>query len=404
MNLAENIALALRGLAANRLRAGLTALGIFIGVLAVILGTAVGQGSRTKILSSIEALGSNSIYIIPQNNREGRVAGEGARLTLRDLEIVRRECPSLIAVAPEIQRPVKLKYRNRTSDSTVVATSPEAQTISNWSLESGRFLSHRDVRGRRKVCVIGQKVVENLFGKGAGSAALGRNVRVEGVNLRVIGVLKSKGASLFNDQDNQTLIPLTTGQKALFGVNTISAISAQTAKAEDATIASIEIDAALRRAHRLKPNDKADFGILTQSQFMKLGDSTAGILTLLLTGIAGIALLVGGIGIMNIMLVSVTERTREIGIRKAVGARRSDILQQFLIEAMTLSIVGGLAGIGAGVAISALIRSAFDFPAAVSPMWATIAFCTSAAIGIFFGIYPATKAAALDPIEALRYQ
>jgi putative ABC transport system permease protein len=174
MNLAENIALALRGLAANRLRAGLTALGIFIGVLAVILGTAVGQGSRTKILSSIEALGSNSIYIIPQNNREGRVAGEGARLTLRDLEIVRRECPSLIAVAPEIQRPAKLKYRNRTSDSTVVATSPEAQTISNWSLESGRFLSHRDVRGRRKVCVIGQKVVENLFGKGAGSAALGQ--------------------------------------------------------------------------------------------------------------------------------------------------------------------------------------------------------------------------------------
>jgi putative ABC transport system permease protein len=405
MNLLENVAIGFRGLIANGLRSALTALGIFIGVLAVILGTAIGQGARTKILSSIESLGSNSIVIFPSFRREGRVGGNRARLTLKDAQVLRRECPSLSVVSPQYETNLTLKVGHRTNSLQVIASSPEYQYIRSYRLAAGKFIDERDVRGRRKVIVLGSKAATTLFGPGIDALSLiGKQVRAPGASLRVIGVLEPKGAALFEDLDSQVLVPLSTGMNTLGGGKSLSNISAATSSPEAAGRAKAEIEIALRKAHRLKANAKNDFEVLTQQQFLQLGDNTARILTLLLSGIAAVALLVGGIGIMNIMLVSVTERTREIGIRKAIGARSRDIRMQFLVEATTLSVGGGLAGIAAGAGISALIRRVFDFPAAVSPFWAITAFLVSAAIGIFFGLYPASKAAALDPIEALRYQ
>jgi putative ABC transport system permease protein len=405
MNVLENIRLALRGLTANPLRASLTILGIFIGVLAVILGTAIGAGSKAKILESVQSLGANSIIIFSSPDRDSKARGNSGRLTLKDAELLPKKCPSLLRVAATYSGSITAKYEQRSTRASTVCSQGNYWFIRDITIAAGRAYNEADVRGRRKVVVLGSSLAKKLFGPNIDAEAmLGRRIRLGGTGFRVIGVTKSKGAALFDNLDENAFVPLTAGMKTLFGAKDPTEINAQIASADKAEPAKAEITAALRTAHRLKKGQKNDFQVFTQQQLMAMGNRIGGILTGLLSGIAGVALLVGGIGIMNIMLVSVTERTREIGIRKAIGARPRDIRLQFLVEATTLSAVGGIAGILAGVGISAMINAVFKFPASVSPFWAGLAFFVSAAIGIFFGLYPASKAAKLDPIEALRYQ
>ncbi len=403
MNLWENFLVGLGGIAANKLRASLTMLGIFIGVLAVVLGTAIGQGARQQILSNVQSLGSNSITIFPGQARQGGVGGgqgSSVALKMKDVDAIRKNCPTVSAVAPQLQRSAQVKFGNQNTSTSIVCTTPEFLSIRGFSVAKGDFFSDRDVRGRRKVCVIGSTTAKTLFG---GSAPLGKTLRIGGIVFKIVGLLTTKGSAMFGDPDDQIVIPVTTGMTQVFGADSLSNIYAQTTNADDAAQASQEITAALHKSHRIKAGDD-DFSVRTQQEFLQFGDQAGQTLTFVLSGIAGVALLVGGIGIMNIMLVSVTERTREIGIRKAVGATGTNILFQFLVEAATLSILGGVLGIAGGFAVSALIRSTIGFPAQVAPFWVMVSFCSSAAIGLFFGIYPAYTASKLDPIEALRYQ
>jgi len=405
MNLWENIIVALQGLAANKMRSVLTMLGIIIGVLAVILGTAIGQGTRQMILSQIQSLGSNSITIMPGQMRQGAVsAGAASRMSLKleDVEAIRDESPTVSAVAPQSQSAAQVKYGNKNTNTTILGTTPEFLSIRGFTVAKGEFFTNAQVRGRRKVCVVGSTTAKNLFGNNINP--IGKSLRIKGISFKIVGLLASKGSAMFGDPDDQIVIPITTAMNQVFGVDYLSNIFAQTKNADDATKAATEIEAALRKSHKLKGKDENDFEVRTQQEFMQVGEQSSQTLTLLLTGIAGVALMVGGIGIMNIMLVSVTERTREIGIRKAVGARNFNIMFQFLIEALTLSVLGGLIGIAGGFAVSAILSSLMGFPLIVSTFWVLVAFFTSAAIGIFFGIFPAYKAAQLDPIEALRYQ
>jgi putative ABC transport system permease protein len=404
MNLWENVLVALGGLAANKLRAALTMLGIIIGVLAVILGTAIGQGSRQQILERIQSLGSNSITVFPGQMRQGPVGGgQGSSIALKmkDVDAIRENCPTVSAVAPQLQRSAQVKYGNKNTNTTIVCTTPEFLGIRGFSVAQGDFFSDRDVRSRRKVCVVGNTTAQTLFGD---TAPVGKSLRIGGIVFKIVGLLAVKGSAMFGDPDDQIVIPVTTGMTQVFGSDSLSNIYAQTPKAEDATRAAEEITQALRKSHRLAANAEDDFSVRTQQEFMEMQNQSSQTLTFLLTGIAAVALLVGGIGIMNIMLVSVTERTREIGIRKAVGATGTNILLQFLIEAATLSVVGGLLGIAGGFGACALITALAGFPTVISPLWVTISFGSAAGIGLFFGIYPAYKASQLDPIEALRYQ
>ena len=411
MNITENILVALQGLTANKLRSALTMLGITIGVFSVILGTAIGQGARQELLTRVEGLGSNSITIFSDPSRGGSRRGGGGGgssggkkaqdLTVEDAEYILKTSSLVTRIAPQVQRGAQVKFRNQSVQTNVICTTPDYVEISGYTLETGSFFTDRDVRGRRKVCVVGRTTATKLFEQGT---PIGKSLRIQRINFKIVGILQSKGSALFGDPDDQIMIPLTTGMKQVFGVDNISTISAQTANAADSPKAVEQIQVALRKRHDIRPPEKDDFDVRSQQELMSFGDTATQILTYLLSGIAGVALLVGGIGIMNIMLVSVTERTREIGIRKAMGARNFNILFQFLIEALTLSVCGGLIGIAGGYVVSALLSIYTPIPAVVSPMWVSIAFFVSAGIGVFFGIYPAYKAAQLDPIEALRFQ
>ena len=404
MNLLENVIVALQGLAANKLRSMLTMLGIIIGVLAVILGTAIGQGSRQQIMDRIQALGSNTLAIFPGQQRRGAVMfGMGSMQTLKleDVEAIRKNCKSVTAVAPSIQRPSQVKYANQNTSTNIICTTPEYISIRNFTVERGRFFTDKEVKGMRKVCIVGKTAAQNLFGDGA---PIGRTLRIRGITFKIIGLMALKGAAMFGDPDDQIYIPVTTGMKMVFGLDYVTMISAQAATLEKTAEAVAEIESALRKAHRIPPSGDLDVVVRTQAEFMQTQEQAAQAFTFLLSGIAAVALLVGGIGIMNIMLVSVTERTREIGIRKAVGAKNLNILFQFLIESMTLSVVGGLVGIGGGFLVSQALGSALGWPTLISPLWVGIAFFSSATIGIVFGVYPAWKAAQLNPIEALRYE
>jgi len=404
MNIWENITVALQGLIANKMRSILTMLGIIIGVLAVIVGTAIGQGSRQEILERIQSLGSNVITVRAGAGRQGRVSGgqgSSQRMTMADVEEMQKNCPTVIAVAPQIQKNAQVKFGNKNTNTSINCTTPDFLKIRNYSIEDGRSFTDQEVHGMRKVCLVGKTTATTLFGD---STPIGKNLRIQGVSFEIVGLLASKGNALFGDPDDLIMIPITTGMKQVFGIDYLSNIYAQTAEADQADQATKEIEAALRKTHRLRTGEPDDFRVRAQQEFMQMQEQSSQTLTLLLSGIAGVALLVGGIGIMNIMLVSVTERTREIGIRKAVGAKNSNILIQFLIESMTLSILGGLAGIAGGFAASMMISKMLDMPTIVSLFWVGVAFGSSAIIGIFFGIYPAYKAAQLDPIEALRFQ
>ena len=402
MNFLETFKVALEAILSNKMRSGLTMLGVIIGVLAVILLVSIGEGARVYITKELTGLGTNLLIITPgKTTTSGGFhppsAGTVRKLTYDDAQALRRRAWLLTDAVPIVLGTGRIKFRNLGRDTMVIGTTPEFQRVRNLFIGIGSYVSQNDVDTKAKVVVLGTKVKGELFGD---QNALGQVVMLSDARYRVVGVMQKKGTSLGWDVDDVIFIPVTSGQD-LFGSDSLFEILASTPRAEDVERAIAQIKNILIKRHA----HKEDFSIQTQGAMLSTMDTILGVLTAVLGGIAGISLLVGGIGIMNIMLVSVRERTREIGIRKAIGARNSDIMAQFLIEAITLSGVGGVIGIILGVGIALVIPLFVTvLPTSVSAWSIVMAFSFSMAVGVFFGVYPARKASLQDPITALRYE
>jgi putative ABC transport system permease protein len=405
MNFLETIRIAVDSLLRQKTRALLTMLGIIIGVGAVISMVAVGQGAQSAVESQIASLGTNVLIVFPGSTTQGGVrggAGTRTTLTLGDVEAIREQCPSVALVSPNARTGRQIVAGNLNWGTSIQGGSPSYFQIRDWQLASGEFFTEQDERGGTKVCLLGQTVVQNLF---PGQDPVGQMVRIGNMPFIVAGTLMPKGQTAWGqDQDDIVVAPFSTVQRKIQGVDHVSSILVSAVSKEMIPVAQQEVTALLRARHKIQPWDEDDFTIRNQSEIANAATATSGIMTMLLGSIASVSLIVGGIGIMNIMLVSVTERTREIGIRMSIGARRRDILQQFLIEAVMLSVAGGLVGIGLGLAGSNLISKFAGWPIFVSPDAVGLAFLFSAFVGVFFGFYPARKAAQLSPIEALRYE
>lgn len=401
----QTVFIALRALRRNRLRSGLTALGIIIGVGSVIAMVAVGNGAQARIASEVAALGQNVLTIFAGSSQsKGVNAGSGtsSTITLADAEAIAREVTDVVATSPEVSTSTQAIANGRNWSTSVVGESPDYLIIRDWKLAAGAMFSDRDVRATAKVAVIGSKTAHELFGP---LNPLGQTVRVKNIPFVITGVLTSKGAGMGGqNQDDRIIIPYTTAMKRITGDKYLRSINVQIANSARMEVAQQQIVSLLRQRHRLSPDQDDDFNIFNQKEIADTANSITKVVTLLLGAIAGISLLVGGIGIMNIMLVSVTERTREIGIRIAVGAQPSAIKLQFLMEAMMLSLLGGLLGVILGIAASRLVEVLADFKTIVSFDTIILACGVCFAIGISFGFYPAQKAAALNPIDALRYE
>ena len=415
MNLFEALRIAGSGLLANRLRSALTMLGILIGVSAVILLVAVGNGEAIQINSQIESLGSNVIYVYPSNARgAGGISqgfGTGQTLTQADVDALntRQQDPDVVAAIPISQSGGQITYQGQNYFAPVTGSTSQFPQVRNYQMAEGAFFTANDESARHRVVVIGQTVAQNLFGS---TDPVGQTIKVNRQSFRVIGVFASKGSSGLGSQDNIVVAPITTVWAYLSGSRgkVISQIVASARSSSTVKAAETEITTVLLQHHQISDPAQADFQLQSQQDILNQATSIATALTLVLGAIAGISLVVGGIGIMNIMLVTVTERTREIGIRKAIGAKRSDVLVQFLIEAMVLSGLGGALGIALGALLAreapripAIANSSFPTPVVSAPS-VLLAFGVSVGIGLFFGIYPANRAAALHPIEALRYE
>jgi putative ABC transport system permease protein len=406
MNGTNLFKIALRALANNKLRAFLTMLGIIIGVASVIAMLAIGQGSKKSIQQQISEMGSNMIMIHPGGDMRGGVRQDASSmqtLKLENYEKLAEECTFLSAISPNVSSSGQLIAGANNYPSSVSGISPGYLTIRQLTVEQGEMFDENDIRTAAKVCVIGKTIVDNLFPDG--SDPIGKVIRCNQVPLRVVGVLKSKGYnSMGQDQDDVVLAPYSTVMKRLLAQTYLSGIFAS-ALTEDMTEDAVdEITTILRREHKLKDSDDDDFEIRTQQELSSMLNSTTDLMTTLLACIAGISLVVGGIGIMNIMYVSVTERTREIGLRMSVGARGMDILSQFLIEAILISITGGIIGVIFGCGASYLIKTIAHWPVYIQPWSVLLSFAVCTITGVFFGWYPAKKAADLDPIEAIRYE
>jgi putative ABC transport system permease protein len=405
MDFLNILRLALRALARNKMRSLLTMLGIIIGVGAVIATVSIGQGAQYLVQQGIQNMGTNAVFIAAGSNRPG-----GARLgfwavkslTIDDLNAILREVPLIREAAPAVVSRTQIVYQNQNWNTGITGTTPNYFEIRNWAVESGTVFSQDEVDMAANVCVLGTTVANILFEK---ENPIGQTVRIGNLPFRVVGVLESKGQSVMGtDQDDVIFAPYTTVQKKISGITWIQFMNASAVTQEASLAAVPQITALLRERHRIRPGEDDDFFVRTQSEVADLANQTQSVMTLLLGSIASVSLIVGGIGIMNIMLVSVTERTREIGVRMAVGATEKDVQNQFLLEAVTLSMAGGLGGIVLGLIGSALISKFLTWPTLIS-FWAIlIAAIFSAAVGVFFGFYPARKAARLDPIEALRYE
>src|SRR6516162_2769606 len=404
------VEIALTALRANRLRSALTMLGIVIGVAAVIAMVAVGSGATERIQQQIEAIGSNLILVIPGSiTSNGVRLGSGATVTLSedDARAIASECPAVAAVAPTVRGGAQVTYGNNNWATSIVGTTPDYLTIRDQTVVRGNPFSADDGSSGTKVALLGGTVSQNLFGS---ADPTGQTIRIKNVPFTVDGVLSAKGQSpTGQDQDDVILIPISTAKRQVVGASqanagSIGAIMVQAVDAHSMDEAQSEIEALVRQHHRIQPGQDDDFTVRNLSDVFSAQESSARVMSILLGAIASVSLVVGGIGIMNIMLVSVTERTREIGLRIAIGARTRDLLAQFLVEAVTLSILGGIAGILAGVTASALISHFAGWNTLVSPTAIALAFVFSALVGVFFGYYPARKAALLDPIEALRYE
>ena len=408
INIPATFRISLRALRVNKMRSALTMLGIIIGVGAVIAMLAVGTGASEKISQQISSIGSNLIIILPGSTTSGGMrmgTGSQPTLTRDDAEAILKECPAVQEVAPVLNGAAQIVYGNQNWSTGVYGTTPGMLTIREWPLSSGRPFTDQDVRSATKVCLLGQTVVENLFGS---IDPEGKVIRIKKVPFTVIGVLERKGQSpQGQDQDDTIYIPVTTAQKKIFGTTfpgMVRTIIVKGKGAEYLDDAERQVRELLRQRHRLGPKQDNDFTVRNLTQIMQVAEQSTKVMTLLLGAIASVSLLVGGIGIMNIMLVSVTERTREIGIRMAVGAKTWDIRLQFIIEALTLSLIGGIIGIIAGVSGSKIISAVAGWPTIVSILSIFMAFGFSGFVGIFFGFYPAYKASLLNPIDALRYE
>jgi putative ABC transport system permease protein len=399
------VRIAHRALERNKMRSALTMLGVIFGVGAVIAMVAIGQGAQASVQAKIASLGADSLVVLPGSTAQGGVrSGWGARPTLQaaDAKAIQNECPAIALATPSVRTASQVVYSNQNWSTTIQGTGLEYPIIREWPLLAGDWFTQQDIDAAAKVAVLGGTVAEMLFGS---MDPVGQVIRIRDLSFKVIGVLAPKGQSAWGqDQDDTIIIPYTTAQKRVLRVPYIHGILASATRSEEVGQAVEQITALLRQRHRLQPAQEDDFSVRSLADIAAAEEASSRIMTLLLGSIASISLLVGGIGIMNIMLVSVTERTREIGIRMAVGAKRRDILVQFLIEAMVLSLVGGVVGIGLGAGGSKVISAIAEWPSLISWNAVALAFIFSAAVGIFFGFYPARKAAGLEPIQALRYE
>jgi len=404
MDILEGITVAVSGIRAHKLRSFLTMLGIIVGVAAVIAMLALGEGARRQIQANITSLGTNLLYVRPGSASRGQVRyglGTVQNLTEDDAVAILNNCPSVVAVTSESKGNVQVKYGNRNWATYLTATTPDFVYVSSIPAAGGSTFDEGAERSRARVAVIGKTVVENLFGD---EDPIGKVIHINRIAFTVIGTIEERGGTHLYDVHDVIYVPLSTGQIRVFGRDRLSGITVKAWNSDVMDQATVEIEDVLRRRHRLTEGQENDFVIRSQSDILPVYSETSKTMTLLLAGIACVSLVVGGIGIMNIMLVSVAERTREIGTRIAVGARRRDILGQFLLESVVISLAGGLLGIGAGWVGSAMVSRFAAWNSAVSAPSIGLAFLFAAVVGIFFGIYPARKASMLDPIVALYYE
>src|SRR4030066_2277193 len=408
INIPSTLKISFRALRVNKMRSALTMLGVIIGVGAVIAMLAVGTGASRQIEQQISSIGSNLIIVLPGATTAGGVrmgAGTSVRLTTGDAEAILKESSAVADVAPLLNGAAQVVYGNQNWATGVVGTTPGMLNVRDWPLSAGRPFTEQDVKSATKVCLLGQAVVDNLFGD---TDPVGKIVRIKKIPFTVIGVLERKGQSpTGQDQDDTVYVPVTTAQKKLFGTavpGMVRIIMVKAKSSGDLATAESQIADLLRQRHRLSPKEENDFTIRNLTQMMQAAEESTKVMAILLGAIASVSLLVGGIGIMNIMLVSVTERTREIGIRMAVGAKGRDIVLQFLIESLVLSLIGGTMGIGIGVVGTLILSSFTQWPTLFSIKAILLAFLFSGSVGVFFGFYPARKASMLNPIEALRYE
>jgi putative ABC transport system permease protein len=400
--------IAFRALSRNKMRSFLTGLGIIIGVGAVISMVSIGEGAKRGIEDRFASMGTNLLFVRPgSQNQRGVHGGWGTMTTLKeeDALAIERECPAVMYVSPSVSARAQTVYGNKNWNTSISGTGHSYPEVRNWEVESGAYFDETMVKSAAKVCVLGSDVMTNLF---EDEDPIGKVVRIKKIPFKVLGVLKKRGESGgFGSRDDMITIPYTTAMRRLQGIDYIQSIDVRAVSSETMPLAQAQIEDLLRNRHRIAPGAEDDFNVGNMSEIAESAAESTKMMTVLLGSIAGISLLVGGIGIMNIMLVSVTERIREIGLRMAVGARERDILFQFLTEAIVLSLMGGLIGIGFGVGASKLIKNIkmfSSFKTVVSLDSVLLAFFFAAAIGIFFGFYPARKASRLDPIEALRYE
>lgn len=406
MNLTNLFKIALRALANNKMRGFLTMLGIIIGVASVITMLAIGQGSKKSIQAEISEMGSNMIMIQPGGDIRGGVRQEASSmetLKLQDYQDIVDETRYVAAVSPSVNSSGQVIYGANNAPTTIYGISPDYMEIRRYKVEDGEMFSDQDIAVAAKVCVVGKTVVDNLFP--GGENPVGKVIRFQKLPFKIVGVLESKGYnSMGMDQDDLILAPYTTIQKKVLAITHLQGITCSALKEEYTEQAIDEISEILRRNHKLKTDEDDDFTIRSQQELSSMLTSTTDMMTVLLAAVAGISLLVGGIGIMNIMYVSVTERTREIGLRMSIGAKGIDILAQFLIESILISVTGGLIGVILGVGSAIVVNQVAHFPIYIQPWSVLLSFLVCTATGIFFGWYPAKKAAQLDPIEAIRYE